>query len=297
MSTKRVLIVDDDPALVQALTRRIESVGIQVTAASDGMAAMLEIVRDAPDLVVLDVNMPTGDGLSLCAALAENTTMKPIPVVILTGRSDTETIDRCEQLGAHYVLKSANVWEDLQPLLRKLLELQPADPHAPAPATTPPTATANETEQAATGPTVLIIDDDPDVSKALKLRLRQYGIEVLRAFNGMQGYWTALKSLPDVVICDFNMPEGCGNYVLGRLKDHSLTRNIPVVFITGRTIDGRRDFGLERDLISLGAVKFMTKPVDFNELLSTLRRFIDIPQRSPQKTLLPAGNVERTPRL
>ncbi len=273
MPAKRVLIVDDDPTLLQALTLRVASLDIEVATAGDGMAAMLEIVRARPDLLILDVNMPTGDGLSLCASLAASNTIQPLPVIILTGRTDPETIERCEQLGAHYLAKSDRVWEQLQPLLTKLLELDPPAPQ-PADDARPPAA-----------PTVLVIDDDPDISRALKLRLRAYGIEVTRAFSGMQGYWTALKTQPDVVICDFTMPDGCGNYVLGRLKDHSLTRHIPVIFLTGRNRAGRHDFGLERDLLAQGAAKYLAKPVHLPELLRTLRHYIDIP-RTPRKPTL-----------
>ena len=63
----------------------------------------------------------------------------------------------------------------------------------------PASADALEDEQAVRpgAPTVLVID--AITLKAIKLRLRPYGVEVLRAFNGMQGYWRALKDRPDVI--------------------------------------------------------------------------------------------------
>ncbi|MBI3464624.1 MAG: response regulator [Planctomycetes bacterium] len=121
------------------------------------------------------------------------------------------------------------------------------------------------------------MDDDPGISKALGIRLRAYGVEVDRAFNGMQGYWMALKRRPDVIVADYMMPEGQGNYLLERLKNHPLTKNIPVIVLTGRTVEGRKDGAIERLMLDLGAVRLLTKPVDFEVLLAELRRFIELP--------------------
>ncbi len=244
MPDKRVMIVDDDRALVQALRKRIESLGIEVITAHDGM--------------------------TVCAALAHDRKLAPIPVIMLTGKSDQSTIRRCEELGAFYLQKSADVWDRLNPLLGELLELkdQAVNP-------TPVTATEKKTDT--TIPKILVIDDDPDISKAIKIRLKAYGVDVIRAFNGMQGYWAALKENPSAIICDFNMPEGPGNYILGRLKSHSMTKNIPVIILTGRTVGTTKDYSLERELLLLGAAKYFTKPLDFDEFLGELRKHVEFP--------------------
>lgn len=270
MPKKLVMLVDDDRALVQVLRKRLESIDVDVIAAHDGLTVVRTVGHRKPDLVILDVNMVVGNGMTLCAALAHSKTLSPIPVIMLTGRSDRSTIQRCEELGAHYLQKSANVWDELQPLIHKLLELS-------NPATQLKPNTVDQKNTSDTTPRILVIDDDPDISKAIQTRLKPYGIDVLRAFNGMQGYWTALKENPDVIICDFVMPEGRGNYVLGKLKDHSLTKDIPVLILTGRTVGTRKDFSLERELLSLGADSFLSKPLDFNTLLTELQKHVELP--------------------
>ena len=67
-------------------------------------------------------------------------------------------------------------------------------------------------------PKILCIDDDPDISQAIKFQLEPYGVDVFRAFDGMPGYWTALTTRPDVIICDMVMPDGEGNYLLSRFR-------------------------------------------------------------------------------
>jgi CheY-like chemotaxis protein len=132
-------------------------------------------------------------------------------------------------------------------------------------------------------PKILVIDDDPDISRALKVRLGACGLHVVRAFSGMDGFWTALQERPDVIISDFYMPDAQGNYVLGRLRSHPLTQHIPFMILTGRTVDGRSDCGMERELRGLGAEAYFTKPPDFEQILAELARFVPI-ARSPQAT-------------
>jgi DNA-binding response OmpR family regulator len=123
-------------------------------------------------------------------------------------------------------------------------------------------------------PKVLVVDDDPAVSKAIKIRLQAYGVEVLRAFNAMQGYWTALKETPNVIVLDYRMPGGYGNFLLCKLQSHPLTEKIPAIVLTGQKRGRDKDYFLERELLCLGASAFLNKPLDFDALLNELRRYI-----------------------
>jgi DNA-binding response OmpR family regulator len=119
-------------------------------------------------------------------------------------------------------------------------------------------------------PWVLCIDDDSDFSFGLKLRLEQQGVDVLRAFAGMEGYRYAFTSPAQAIILDYEMPDGNGDYVLGRLKENPVTKDIPVIVLTGH-----RDHALERKMYNLGAVAYLTKPVDWEVLWSELRQHLE----------------------
>ena len=87
----------------------------------------------------------------------------------------------------------------------------------------------------------------------------------------MEGYRLAFTSQASAILLDFNMPNGQGDYVLGRLKDNPVTRDIPVVVITGM-----RDKMLERRMLAMGATAFFVKPVSFDVLREHLSKYIDI---------------------
>ncbi|MBW1996518.1 MAG: response regulator [Deltaproteobacteria bacterium] len=84
MSKKYILVVDDDPDLVETVAMMLESKGCEVGRAYDGVEAEESIKSRRPDLVILDIMMPRKDGYVLCAELKANEETKNIPVVLLT---------------------------------------------------------------------------------------------------------------------------------------------------------------------------------------------------------------------
>jgi response regulator RpfG family c-di-GMP phosphodiesterase len=105
----------------------------------------------------------------------------------------------------------------------------------------------------------------------LKLKLEKLGVSVIRAFEGLEGVRHAFTRPADAIILDFNLPNGQGDFVLRRLKSNPLTKNIPVIVLTGV-----KDQSLEQRMMSLGAAKFLTKPLKFDHLMEALHQHIDI---------------------
>ena len=84
MSKKYILIVDDDPDLVETVGMLLESKGYEVGKAYDGIEGEEAIKKRRPDVLVLDVMMPRKDGYKLCSELKSNKWTKDIPVILLT---------------------------------------------------------------------------------------------------------------------------------------------------------------------------------------------------------------------
>jgi DNA-binding response OmpR family regulator len=91
MSKKYVLVVDDDPDLVETVGLMLESNNFEVGKAYDGVEAETAIKNRRPDLVILDVMMPRKDGYKLCAELKKDPATKGIPIVMLTAVGDAVT--------------------------------------------------------------------------------------------------------------------------------------------------------------------------------------------------------------
>jgi DNA-binding response OmpR family regulator len=84
MTDKYILVVDDDPDLVETIALMLESKGCEVGKAYDGIEGEESIKERRPDLVILDIMMPRKDGYVLCAELKANDETREIPVILLT---------------------------------------------------------------------------------------------------------------------------------------------------------------------------------------------------------------------
>jgi len=127
----RILIVDDDRALREALRRNLGLAGYEVEVAADGTAALAQVEGEPPDAVVLDVGLPGIDGLEVCRWLRR--AGNRVPVLMLTARDAVE--DRIDGLDAgadDYLVKPFDVGE-LRARLRALLRRASAEEGEQAP--------------------------------------------------------------------------------------------------------------------------------------------------------------------
>jgi CheY-like chemotaxis protein len=132
MSDHTVLIADDDTGLIRLLTVCLQPLGVKIQEAHDAMYALTLIHKSPPDLVILDVNMPAGNGLSACEMMASDIRLSRLPVIILTGDSSDATLMRCQKMRAHYVCKGADAMNEIKRLVCQLLSISDAAAAAPA---------------------------------------------------------------------------------------------------------------------------------------------------------------------
>ena len=121
MPTERILVVDDDHEFAESIAMRCRGLGFEVETACTPLAAIASMVAHPFDLLCLDVNMPTGNGLDFCEYLVRDSAAPQMPVIVLTGQTDRETIFRSASLRTRYLYKSPDVWERLRPVLEELL--------------------------------------------------------------------------------------------------------------------------------------------------------------------------------
>ena len=109
---------------------------------------------------------------------------------------------------------------------------------------------------------ILIVDDEPDIVRALGLRLTMAGYEVVAAVDGASALMTAVTEQPDLMLLDIGLPFGDGHFVASRLRANEKTAHIPILFLSAR--NAHDELGSAR---RSGAVGFITKPYDPEELL------------------------------
>jgi len=99
-ATIRALAVDDDPLILNALTRQLPTWGIQVTPLEDPRQLWQCLLTLQPDVLLLDIEMPHIDGIELCQIIRSDSRWSGLPILFLSGRRDAETIQRLYSAGA-----------------------------------------------------------------------------------------------------------------------------------------------------------------------------------------------------
>ena len=119
---KKVMIVEDDAVLVNALTLSLEDEGYDISVATDGEEAEKMIFKEKPDLVLLDLLLPIKSGFESLKMMRENPETKDISVVILTNFEQETSIDEGMRLGAKDCIVKANIdIKDIPTIVKKYL--------------------------------------------------------------------------------------------------------------------------------------------------------------------------------
>lgn len=113
---------------------------------------------------------------------------------------------------------------------------------------------------------ILIVDDDPDLRQALRLRLRANQYDTVNAGDGYSAIAQAYKERPSLIILDLGLPAGDGFVVLERLQKDDKLSAIPVIVLTARDPQSTENLALQS-----GASAFFQKPADNTELLNVIR--------------------------
>jgi CheY-like chemotaxis protein len=100
MDKTKILVVDDNPTIRKGLSVRLRANGYEVSFAEDAISATAAVVAERPDLVLLDLGLPAGDGFVVMERLQKNDRLSNIPVIVLTGREVSGNRDRALQAGA-----------------------------------------------------------------------------------------------------------------------------------------------------------------------------------------------------
>jgi CheY-like chemotaxis protein len=120
---------------------------------------------------------------------------------------------------------------------------------------------------------VLIVDDDRHLVEAICEVLRGRDLELFKAYSGFQGVQVATREVPDLIVTDFEMPNGSAEYLISNLRQSDSTRPIKVIVMTGHEVIER--YQLSRNPASyLKVVSYQPKPIDIDNLCGEVRRHL-----------------------
>jgi len=245
----RILLVDDEPEVLEILNEYLAEQGFAVRTAMEGNEALVEAKRWTPKAVLLDVMMPKIGGLEILERMRQ---INPgIVVILMSGQSSAiEVLAAAGLRVAGTFPKPLNLPEVLATLEQAGVvpaKIQNGDDDGPA----------------RPRGDIVIVDDEPDVREVLAEYLELKGFDVRQASSGEEGLEKVAESCPDVVLLDLGLPGLSGVETLRRLRSDNPATCVIVV-------SGNQDQDLAQKVLAMGAADYVPKPVDFGYLETIL---------------------------
>lgn len=203
-----VLVIDDDPAVLDLIARRFKKDGLCIETASTGQEGLLRARQLLPDAIILDVLMRDMNGWSVLAALKADPELAEIPVIVSTILDDRNL---GFTLGASDFLTKPI---DNRRLTRLLSKYKKRKTKTPVPHQ------------------ILIVEDDPLLRELLRQMLATTEWDVTETQNGREALARVHEQTPDLILLDLMLPEMDGFEFLQQLRQTSRGRAIPVVVLT-----------------------------------------------------------------
>ncbi len=122
----RVLVVDDDPLVLELVVKQLNSAGYQTLEARDGFEAMRQLEATTPSAMILDINMPRCDGFEVLRTTGQSGLLAKLPTLVLTARNQPADVQKAIQLGASDYLGKPFNNEQLLSRVARLLRRLPA---------------------------------------------------------------------------------------------------------------------------------------------------------------------------
>ncbi|GMU88623.1 MAG: hypothetical protein AMXMBFR49_08310 [Chlorobiota bacterium] len=261
---KDILLIEDDPALRNAISKLIGDSDVKITPVDTGKAAIRELGDHSYDLVILDLGLPDMTGFDLLHFIDENQLDLP-PIIVYTGKDltreeDSELRHYAESIIIKGVRSEERLLDEAALFLHRLVDKMPEQKRRMI-------IDLHETDAPFRDKTVLIVDDDMRNVFAISKLLSDKGMNILKAENGQKALdiINTAKGI-DLILMDIMMPVMDGYETMRRIRMIEEFYKIPIIAITAKAM--KKDY---EECIAAGASDYLPKPVDIDRLFSMLR--------------------------
>jgi len=260
---KKVLIVEDNYKHAKALAYFLGTYDINTEIYQTVEESVNSLHKKEVDCVILDMGVPDMKAYDLLDTVKKNEGLEDVPVIIFTGKSLSHSEEfRIKHYADSIVLKTAHSYQRILDEVTLFLHLVEEKKKSNGNGDK-----SGPLENVLKNKTVLLADDDVRNIFSMTKALEKYGMKIIPAMDGKEAL-KLLKENPtvDVVLMDMMMPEMDGYESIKAIRSNAVTKNLPVIAVTAKTMTGDRE-----KCIAAGASDYISKPVDIDQLVSLLR--------------------------
>ncbi|MGH7500496.1 MAG: HAMP domain-containing protein [Longimicrobiales bacterium] len=266
--SRRLLVIEDDPGEQLSIAGLLGDDDVEIHTAGSGEEALRALRAGTFDCAVLDLRLPDMSGFDVLETMRRDANLREVPVVVFTGKDlSTDEQERLRELARSVVVKGVESPERLLDetslfLHRVIGNLSPEKQRM--------LDRLHRSDEDLVDRKVLVVDDDVRNIFALSSVLERRGMKALTANTGREAI-AMLEATPDVaiVLMDIMMPEMDGYQTMHTIRQNATFRRLPIVALTAKAMKGDREKCLDA-----GASDYLAKPVNTEQLLSTLRMWL-----------------------
>jgi len=254
---KKILIIEDDVFLGDVLVEKLKTENFDVVLSRDGRDGFGKISTFKPDIILLDIILPSMNGYEILEAKIAEPSIKDIPVIIISNSGQPVEISRVIALGVKdYLIKAQfDPAEVIAKVKSQLLSMG---------------SNTTQNDGVLNGKKIMWVEDDKFLSDLISRKLSGKGATLLRATNGQDALNLLTKDKPNIIVLDVMLPGMSGYEILQKIKMDPSSRDIPVIMLSN--MGQREDFEKSE---KLGAVKFLVKAAfTLDQILQEIRHYI-----------------------
>jgi PAS domain S-box-containing protein len=274
---RRALIIEDSPSAAEQIVRYLGELAVATTISRNGEHILDQVVELRPDLIILDILLPSALGWDILTACKADPRTCHIPVLIISVMDEPS---RGLQMGAAgYLVKPVTRQEfraALQHISPALFQQGRPGGGAGGDGTTPLLSAGSSPEATPPAPLILLAEDNETSMTMIceYLETRGYRIDVAR--NGIEAIERVRRECPDLILMDIQMPGMDGLEAIRHIRAAPDLADIPIIALTALAMAGDRERCLEA-----GANDYMSKPVSLKKLAQTIEHYLTEGRTTP----------------
>lgn len=244
----RILIIEDEEDLLETLRLKLKKEGFVTEVVTDGQEGLERIKETKPDLLLLDVMLPTLSGKEVLKKIRSTPGIEKLPVVIISNSGQPVEIKELIEAGADdYIVKANFTIDDILERVYNVLEKYGGKPD------------------------IVIAEDEDFLRSVLAKKLRMEGYTVVTALDGTSALKTIRDVKPKLVILDLLMPGLSGIEILEKLKKDSEFNSERTKIVVLSNYSGQEESPLIKEM-TMGY--FIKSNYDIDEIISKIESFI-----------------------
>ncbi len=236
----KILIIEQDVFFGNVIQQKLTEASMETIVVNNGAVALEQVHLAKPDVIVLDMELTSADPLSLLKEKQNDSSIKDIPLIIISRSGDLAEIKGALNLGVKdYLVKAQLNLDEFVVKIKNQLNKP---------------KTGKNSGNTLSGKKVMWVEDDQFLSDLISRKLGNQGCKLMYARTGEDALKTLEKEIPDIIILDILLPGISGFDVLAKIRSTEKTKTLPVIVLSNFSQNNEIDRAMK-----LGANKFMVK--------------------------------------